>query len=192
MTTSRRQFLLNTAGASVGAILPSYYFRALQFFEQFGEPLLEAPRQVQRDLYTFHNCDDLELTFGDPCDCPTEMTYREYLTRYEPEGLLTFERDWGIYPEELDELMSEEQLWDRWDLHSGPQARAHAYLSSLDLGAELIRKDGVGGLELFEDYGMTSCWRGVRYDDEVTLSLLQQRLNDLGTGIRINTNGFAV
>ena len=31
------------------------------------------------------------------------------------------------------------------------------------------------------------CWRGVRYKDEVTLSLLQQQLNDLETGIQIVT-----
>jgi hypothetical protein len=35
---------------------------------------------------------------------------------------------------------------------------------------------------------MASSWRGVRYEDEVTLSLLQQRLNDLGTGVRIVTD----
>ena len=46
-------------------------------------------------------------------------------------------------------------------------------------------------LEFFENSTMVSCWRGVRVDDEVTLSLLQQRLNDLGTGLRIVT-GYAV
>lgn len=38
----------------------------------------------------------------------------------------------------------------------------------------------VGGLDFFENANMVSSWRGVRYEDEVTLSLLQQRLNDLG------------
>ncbi len=42
MSLTRRQFLLSTAGATVGAIVPSFYFRALEFFEQFGEPLLEV------------------------------------------------------------------------------------------------------------------------------------------------------
>ena len=37
MSFTRRQFLLSTAGASVGAIIPSFYFRALEFLEQFGE-----------------------------------------------------------------------------------------------------------------------------------------------------------
>lgn len=31
MSITRRQFLLSTTGASVGAIIPSFYFRALQF-----------------------------------------------------------------------------------------------------------------------------------------------------------------
>jgi len=36
-----------------------------------------------------------------------------------------------------------------------------------------------------------SCWRGIRYEDEMTLSLLQQKLNDLGTGIQIITGRYA-
>ena len=71
------------------------------------------------------------------------------------------------------------------------QPRAHYYLDALDLGNELSGPNAVGGLDVFENSNMVSCWRGVRADDEVTLSLLQRRLNDLGTGIRIVT-GYAI
>ena len=78
-----------------------------------------------------------------------------------------------------------------WFMHSGPQARAYKLLGSLDLGKDLSGPDAVGGLTFFEEANMVSCWRGVRPEDEVTLSLLQQRLNDLGTGIRIVT-GYSI
>ena len=50
MSISRRQFLLSTAGAAGGFILPFFYTRALEFLDQFGEPLLEAPKLVVDEL----------------------------------------------------------------------------------------------------------------------------------------------
>jgi len=191
MSITRRQFLLSTAGAAVGAILPAFYFRSLEHLERFGEPLLEAPRRVTEDLCVFDNDGQIELCLGDPFAGPPELTFREFFTRYEPDGFDTFEELWGYGPEDLDSEMLEECLWDHWFLKSGPGARAHYYLKSLDLGGALSGPDAVGGLTFFEESNMVSTWRGVRPDNEVTLSLLQKRLNDLGTGIRIVT-GFAV
>jgi len=75
-------------------------------------------------------------------------------------------------------------------MHDGPGARAHGILQALDLGPRFEDQSSPHCLAFFEDANMVSCWRGVRVADEVTLSLLQQRLNDLDTGIRIVT-GFA-
>ena len=191
MSFTRRQFLLSTAGASVGAIIPSFYFRALEFFEQFGEPLLVSPNQPTQEICVLNNCGEIELCLGDPFAGPPPMTYRDYFKRYDLEALDTFGESWGLEPEELDTSMDEEFLWDHWFMHEGPSARAHSMLSSLDLGTDLTGPDAVGSLDFFEESNMVSCWRGVRLDDEVTLSLLQQRLNDLGTGIRVVT-GYAV
>ena len=192
MSITRRQFLLSTAGASVGAIIPDYYFRALQFFEQFDEPLLEPPRQPIRDIYTFDKCGELELCLGDPREEPPCLTFRQFFTRYQPEGFETFEEMWGLGPEALDDPMEDEWVWDYWFMHDSPGARAHLYVQSLDLGPNLSGRKGVGRLDFFEDSNMVSSWRGVRYEDEVTLSLLQQRLNDLGTGVRIVVSGYSV
>ncbi len=191
MSFTRRQFLLSTAGASVGAIIPSFYFRALEFFEQFGEPLLKSPKRATQELCVLDNCGEIELCLGDPFAGPPEMTFREYFTRYEPDGFDYFEERWGYGTEDLDTPMDEEYLWDYWFMHRGPSAQAHHMLQSLDLGKDLTGPDSVGGLDFFEESNMVSCWRGVRPDDEVTLSLLQQRLNDLNTGIRVVT-GYAV
>ena len=43
MAISRRHFLLGSAGAAAGLVLPSYYQRALEFIDRTGQPLLESP-----------------------------------------------------------------------------------------------------------------------------------------------------
>ena len=191
MSVTRRQFLLSTAGAAVGAIPPSFYFRALESFEQFGEPLLVPPERVTEELVVARINDYPELCLGDPDAEPPEMTFREYFTRYEPEGFETFERNWGLRPDELDTEIDPDDLMDQWLLRHGPSARAYHYLQSLDLGRALRGPNAVGGLDFLEESNMAgSCWLAVSPQDEVTLSLLQQRLNDLGTGIRVVT-GYA-
>ena len=192
MSVTRRQFLLSTAGAAVGAIIPSFYFRALEFFEQFGEPLLVPPERVTEELVVARINDYPELCLGDPYAEPPAMTFREYFTRYEPEGFETFERNWGLRPDDLDTEIDDDYVMDQWLLHHGPSARAYHYLQSLDLGRALRGPNAVGGLDFLEEWNMAgSNWVAVSPQDEITLSLLQQRLNDLGTGIRVVT-GYAV
>jgi hypothetical protein len=185
MSVTRRQFLLSTAGASVGAIVPSFYFRALEFFEQHESPLLISPERVTQDLVVVNFNGYPELCLGDPYAEPPKMTFREYFTRYEPEGFEYFESHWGLEPGDLDSEIDEEYVMDSWLLQHGPSAQAYHYLDSLDLGPVLRGRDGVGGLDFMEESNMVSTWLAVSPRDQVTLSLLQQRLNDLGTGIRI-------
>ena len=189
MSISRRQFLLSTAGAAVGAIVPSFYYRALGHFERFGESLLLAPAHATQELCVLDNQGELELFLGDPFEEPPSMTYREYFTRFDPEALENSGADWGIGKEDLDTLIHDEYLWDNWFLNEGPAARAHTYLQTLDLGKNLGGPDGVGRLDFFRESNMTSMWYGVRAEDEVTISLLQQRLNDLNTGIVVKFAG---
>ena len=98
MSVTRRQFLLSTAGAAVGAIIPSFYFRALEYFERFGEPLLVTPARVTEDLIVTDSNGYPELSLGDPCVGPPEMTYHEYYTRYGSGSLSDFIEDWGFGP----------------------------------------------------------------------------------------------
>ena len=192
MSVTRRQFLLSTAGAAVGAIVPSFYYRALEFFEQHESPLLIPPERVTQDLCLLDVADAYsELCLGNPYEEPPRMTYREYFERYAPEWLDTYEEEWDLRPCELDNEIHSEYVTDAWVLEDSPAARAYKYLESLDLGPQLQGPDAVGGLDFKEDSNMVSYWRYVTPRDEVSLSLLQQRLNDLGTGIRVLT-GFAV
>ncbi|MCU0990443.1 MAG: hypothetical protein MUE63_12865 [Xanthomonadales bacterium] len=188
MSVTRRQFLLSTAGAAVGAIIPSFYHRALEFFEQFGKPLLVAPARVTEDLVVIDFNGYPELCLGDPYAEPPEMTFREYFSRYEPEGFDTFEENWGLEPAALDTPIDDDYVVDRWAMHDSSSARAYHLLQSLDLGPALRGRNAVGRLDFLEESNMVSTWLAVSPRDEVTLSLLQQRLNDLGTGIRVVTD----
>jgi hypothetical protein len=191
MSLSRRQFILSTAGAAVGAIIPAYYYRALEFLEQFGKPHLELPNRFHEDLCVLDNYGELELYLGDPFQEPPVMTWREYVDYAGYDSLERFLEDREMSPENLDEEVDPEFLWDGWFMRDGPGPAASDLLQSLDLGSTLTGKNAVGGLEFFENSNMVHMWRGVRAVDEVSLSLLQKRLNDLDTGIRIVT-GYSV
>ncbi|MDC0889577.1 hypothetical protein OAS42_02925 [bacterium] len=113
MSFTRRQFLLSTAGAAGGFILPSFYTQALEFLAETGEPLLTPPKRVVDELII---CTDRgwELNFGDPWEQVPDMTWREFLTRYHPETLDELDDHWGLEESELDD----EAPWD-WVAFTG-------------------------------------------------------------------------
>jgi len=187
MSISRRRFLLNTAGAAAGAIIPSFYFRALEYLEQHERPLLIAPSHVREDLVVADINDYPELCFGDPYAAPPSMTLREYLARYKPEILAEGRlEDWGYDHSKLDQMVHDETVQESWCMVDGPSARAYHYLKSLDLGPALKGSQAVGGLDFLHEGNRAGWkWLAVSPENDVTLSLLQQRLNDLNTGIRI-------
>jgi hypothetical protein len=180
--------LLGAAGAVAGLILPSYYDKVFAYFENTGEPLIEAPRNPAIQLYAVDRGGyGLELNWGDPWDELPEMTVREIAHQY-----------WGSIEKYLEWLDDEENEVDldayadsslvmalklRNDCSS---ARAYRLLENIDLGPELSGAEAVGGLEFFDGGLPPSDYLGVEAVDEVSLSLLQKRLNDLHTGIGIS------
>ena len=103
MMMTRRQFLLSTAGATAGCILPSFYTRAIEFLDQFGEPLLETPKLIHDELFISAER-DYELNLGDPWSEPPKMTWLECLERYYPDSLDDIEGEWGIKESDLEEI----------------------------------------------------------------------------------------
>ena len=184
MSLTRRQFLLSTAGAAAGFILPSYYNRALEFLDQFGEPLLEPPKIVQEDLIV---CTDREgeLNLGDPWCEPPSMSWREYAEKYHGGNLRELIDTWELERLQLDEEAPWDVVADAFIRNDSPSAKAYRLLESLDLGPELTGRDAVGGLIFTDGACPGNDYLGVSAESDITLSLLQQRLNDLGTGIRI-------
>jgi hypothetical protein len=190
MSITRRQFLL---GTTAGLILPSFYERAYSFFENHGEPLLIVPKQPEETLYAcadFAAYPKLQLQLGDPGEGPPDMTIREFCLRYvEGDPQTWWREEWlgedESEPIDLDMPMDEFAVSDRWLRTDSCTARAYRYLESLDLGADLNGPNPIGGLDFIDGACPGNDYLGVEAMNPVSVSLLQQRLNDLGTGIKI-------
>ena len=187
MTMSRREFFLATSGAAAGFILPSFYEKVLEFTESFGEPLLDLPRNPKIVLTAadWAGDGDYELNWGTPAEEPPEMTIREFALRY-----------WGSEKDYLEAWYIGEDIdfdakanWydvvDCWCRKDSANAKAYRLLEGLDLGASLSGADAVGEVEFIDGPCPGNDYLGVQAAGLVSLSLLQQRLNDLGTGISI-------
>jgi len=185
MSFTRRQFLLSTVGAAGGFILPSFYSRALEFLEEAGEPLLEPPKRVVDELIICRERDG-ELNLGDPWEPLPDMTWHQFLTRYHPDTLDELENYWDLEESQLDDEAPWDWVVGPWCRVDSPNARAYQLLDSLDLGPDLTGPKAVGGLVFTDCPCPGNDYLGVSVEDDISISLLQQRLNDLNTGIRVS------
>jgi hypothetical protein len=96
---------------------------------------------------------------------------------------------------ELDTLLGEYSWADNWEHTRGPTARAYRLLDSLDLGLlrhrpNLTRKQNpltfIQGFHILDiSYVVSAEDRATKRLDPVTAALLQARLVELGTGLRL-------
>ena len=186
MSISRRQFILGTAA---GLILPAYYDKVFTFFENHGEPLIEIPKAFVKDLYAIDwGGGIIEFHLGEvAAESPGPMTLREYAEQYfgGEQGYL------DAYCEEreevdFDEIAYESMVETTWEQRGSPMAKAYRLLENFDLGSDFESDDAVGQLNFVDCPNMWSSYRGVQTEDPVSVSLLQKRLNDLNTGIRVS------
>ena len=184
MSISRRNFILGTAA---GLILPSYYDKVLSYFENHGEPLIEMPGQADLTLIAKDwGGGIIDFHLGEVAtEPPGPMTLRDYADRYfgGEQGYLDacFEEREEVDFNELAYPSMVETTWTR----NNNAAQAHRLLERLDLGPDFDSDDAVGQIEFVDCPGMCSDYLGVQTEDPVSISLLQKRLNDLQTGIRI-------
>lgn len=182
---SRRAFLLQAAQAAAGAyIAPSFYEEVLRHIEEVGQPLLTPPQKPRITLRAYPD-DGYTLTIGKITQSPPAITWREYAREYVGLNLKRLRpnelEDHGIDPARLDEICDSEWYEDEWASSEGPCAQAHYYLSDLDIGPEIhVGGQEIGHLEFIEGPMPGSNYVGVRVPDDVSLSCLQQRLNQLG------------
>ena len=96
----------------------------------------------------------------------------------------------SLTPEELDSPLDGFGWEDMWDNFNGPQAKAYHLLKELDLGSDDSELRQAGDV-LFEGCGgapgNTYTW--VELKDDLTASLLQARLIELGLPINVKVGG---
>jgi hypothetical protein len=185
MSISRRQFILGTAS---GFILPSYYDKVLSYFENHGEPLIEMPNQADTELLIVDEY--LQFHLGDSEAEPPEMTVREFALEH-CGGEEAYQEDWCDGEEvDFDDFVDPEIVVDYWARHDSSNAQAFYLLEDLDLGPDLNRKNAVGEIRFIDGACPGNDYLGVEAADQVSISLLQKRLNELDMGIRITVEKY--
>ena len=187
MSISRRQFILGTAS---GLILPSYYDKVLSYFENHGEPLIEIPKQADTELLVVDDYGSLQFHLGDPEAEPPEMTVREFALEH-CGSKKAYQEEWCDGEDvDFDDFVDPEIVVDYWARHDGSNAQAFYLLEGLDLGPDLNRKNAVGEIRFIDGACPGNDYLGVEAADQVSISLLQKRLNELDMGIRITMEKY--
>ena len=88
-------------------------------------------------------------------------------------------------PIDIDAKMDLCPVIDWWALRHSANAKAYHYLKCLDLGPQLKNARAVGNLDFTFGACPENDYIGVEARDDVTLRLLQHRLNELEAGIKV-------
>jgi hypothetical protein len=203
----RRHFLIGT-----GALLTaSFARRASAFSEKEGRPLILPPaRKPDETLYVYkqdyETNEDGDVAEGEAMwrvslgpnqpFAPPVPTWREYLRSLgHPLGTdddinrVCDEHD--LPREDLDTLLNGFGWEDQWDNFTGPQAQAFHLLKKLDLAPAAHSRLKQAGQMIFEEFGGSpgNSYTWVNLKDDLTVSLLQARLVELGLPIEVKNGG---
>lgn len=190
MPLTRRQFLLTLPAVTAGYLSPQFIDKAIAHIDTTGEALLNEPDKYQETLYALPIGDSYELNIGEPFTAPGVMTHREvaeylgYGTNLEPYACdyLGLEESETFDP---DEEASEEIYFDDWYRRNSSSARAYWYLEDLEFGLVSKGQTDLRCISFIDGDHPGSSYLGATVPDLVSLSLLQERLNQLNTGLRI-------
>ncbi len=187
----RRQFLIRAFSAAGQLVLPRFFDRAFAFVENHGEPLLETPVEPVKKLYAAYQEEGVYWIIDGlmPQGLPPAVTWREYFL-LTGDKLVNGMEDWELEPSQLDDPMDHWAFETYWCYNLSPNALAYKYLSDLDLGPEFGKSDRAEGEIRFQDAPtMGSDCRWAEVDNLLSLSLLQNRLNELGENVSLEVGG---
>ena len=187
--STRRAFLVGAGSALTLPIVSKFEW----FIETKGRPLIEVPRDSVETLFV-----DLEsngqITLGPQVYDLPEITWGEYLAQYVvggelpsgPSELQELCEDYGVEVDVLDCGCDSEFWIDSWARTESPNANAYHLLTSLDIGPELCGHPGeVGELNFIDGPCPGNDYLGVHVYDDLSISLLQHRMNVLGENIAV-------
>jgi hypothetical protein len=203
----RRSFLIGAGALLTGAFVR----KATEFSQTAREPLiLPLAKTPEETLYIYENPPECYRHYDYDTDAfvedgkwrvslgpdqpvaPPRPTWREYL-RGRGHRLDTDDdiaracaQNGSLTLEELDRPLDAFGWQDVWDNFTGPQAKAHHFLKKLDLGGRDSKLREAGEI-IFEAFGGApgNSYRWVDLKDDLTVSLLQARLIELGLPINV-------
>jgi hypothetical protein len=187
----RRQFLIRAFSAAGQLVLPRFFDRAFAFVENHGEPLLETPVEPVKKLYAAYQEEGVYWIIDGlmPQGLPPAVTWREYFL-LTGDKLVNGMEGWELEPSQLDDPMDHWAFETYWCYNLSPNALAYKYLSDLDLGPEFGKSDRAEGEIRFQDAPtMGSDCRWAEVDNLLSLSPLQNRLNELGENVSLEVGG---
>ncbi len=187
----RREFLIRSGLMAGQALMPRFFDRAFAFVENHGEALIESPANIAKTLQV--RLDDSYVFYlGDPGELPGKPpTFRQWFTD-NGEDVAQAAEEWELAPVGLDRQICDEHWVETWSLGHSSMALGFHYLSSLDLGPQFgTGGDGAAGeIRLADCPGICSSYRAAETDDLLSISLLQNRLNELGEAVLVDVSNI--
>jgi hypothetical protein len=195
----RRSFLI---GATSAILTAGFYRDVRRFIERKDEPLLVAPDQVKHQLFAVWHDGAYSLWLdAHPDDEPdwgmTRAEYLKYTWGYSRTRAIAELRKengvtWREARELADETVDSNELLDwHYDEELGT-GQAVRFLRDLNLGPDFAAGTGRGQVA-FADYKCAGPDRWCsEAADMLSLSLLQGRLNELNTGVKVEISDSRV
>lgn len=180
----RRQFIVSNS---------SFVDRARDFIKTCGEPLLEYPETIDREVLVvspFGFSLNLHVGWG-PAEIPPAPSYRTWLAMNRMHPDYEFE---DITADQFDDPIPPRYWEDCWFSTFCPSVLAFFYLQPLDLGPPTGSPPNseVAGEIYFSEGEFPGCdARVVGIEDLLSISLLQNRLNVLGENTAVNLDKSA-
>ena len=188
---TRRTFLTGAAGTLSSALIQRFQW----FTENEGYPLVVAPRNPTEHIYVSSEYEDLRLSLGKPVCAPEPPTWAGYfeeiwgVRQNHRSELLDACETWGLEPADLHEDCDIDTWLTYWGRNRSPEAAAYHLLEDLDVGPVLRGTAGeVGEIDFVNGPWPGNDYLGAHAVDDLSVSLLQHRLNELGTGIEIHVD----
>ena len=187
--STRRAFLVGASSALTLPIVSKFEW----FIETKGRPLIEVPKRPMDTLFVDLDSNG-QITLGPQVYDLPEITWGEYLAQYLvggelptcPSELQELCEDYGVEVDALDCGCDSEFWIDSWARTESPNANAYHLLTSLDIGPELCGGPGeIGELDFIDGAAPGNDYLGVHVYDDLSISLLQHRLNVLEQNIAV-------